>query len=576
MKGIRKFIIFLFLIKFTTDMIKEKKIEEVSFEDAEYCVFDFETTGTSSRTDKVIEIGMVKLQKGKIVDTFSSFINPGRPVPYFITSLTGITNSDVMDAPYFEEVYLKIKQFAGDSILVAHNLSFDISFLRNECLSSELEMLPNSSICTLKIARRIFPALPSKSLGNIVKFLNIRHRDVHRGLGDATATAKILIKMFRTLREEHNVNSISDLVSFQSSSTSAQPYRIIKKKLADDLSKIPDRPGVYFFKNSQGKIIYIGKAKSLKERVRNHFMSNAIRKSKKIVQAAGSLDFQITNSELTALLAEAELIKIHNPRFNTLLKKFPISYFIKITDDDFPAIEVASEFNFDGNDYYGPYPNRVSVNEIKDIIDKTFQLRECTNKEFSKKKKCFLSDIKRCITPCEEINIKEAYQEELSRVHEFLSGHNQSAVDRLLEKMKEFSAKQKFEEAAEIRDVVQRILNQLLRSSILSEPMNKANVLIEINSTPRNDYILLIEGRMFLKNFFVDEKDIFETVLNDYFERTNYSNWQSTNKDLERIKISLSWLVKNRNGIKVHYLNSFSNLNELYQALQFTKHSATN
>ncbi len=576
MKWIRKFAIFLFLIKFAAPMIKEKKIEEIPFEEAEYCVFDFETTGTSSRTDKVIEIGMVKLRKGKIIDTFSSFINPGRQVPYFITNLTGITNSDVQDAPYFEEVYLKIKQFAGDSVLVAHNLSFDISFLRNECLTSELEMLTNSSICTLKIARKIFPSLPSKSLGNIVKFLKIRHRDVHRGLGDATATAKVFTKMFKVLREDHNIDSISELISFQSSFASSQPFKIIKKKLADDLSKIPDRPGVYFFKNSQGKIIYIGKAKSLKERVRNHFMSNAIRKSKKIVQASSSLDFQITNSELTALLAEAELIKIHNPKFNTLLKKFPISYFIKITNDDFPAIEVASEFNFDGNDYYGPYPNRVSVNEIKDIIDKTFQLRECNLKEFYKGRKCFLSDIKRCLTPCEDKSMSEEYQLELSRVHEFLSGHNQSAVDRLLEKMKELSAKQRFEEAAEVRDVVQRILSQLLRSSILSEPMNKANVLIEINSSPKNDYILLIEGKMFLKYFFVDEKDIFDEALNDYFEMTNYSNWQSSNKDLERIKISLSWLVKNRTSIKVHYLNNFSNIDELYKSLQFVKNPSTN
>jgi DNA polymerase III subunit epsilon len=555
-------------------MKQETKIEEVPFEEAEYCVFDFETTGTSSRTDKVIEIGMAKIKKEKIVDTFTSYINPGRPVPYFITTLTGITNSDVQDAPYFEELYLKIKEFVGDSVLVAHNLSFDISFFRNECFASEQEMLRNPSICTLKLARRIFPELPSKSLGNVVKHLKIRHRDVHRGLGDATATAKILMKMFKSLREDHNIDSISDLISFQGSPSAIQPFRILKKKLINDLARIPDRPGVYFFKNAQGKIIYIGKAKSLKERVRNHFMSNAIRKSKKIVQAASSLDFQITNSELTALLAEAELIKVHNPRFNTLLKKFPRNYFVKITSDQkFPVVEIASEFNFDGHDYYGPYPNRNSATETKEIIDRTFQLRECSEKELGKKKKCYLSDIKRCLTPCLEEDISDIYMKELEKVHEFLSGQNQSAFDRLLGKMKELSEKQKFEEAAEVRDVVQRILNQLLRSSILSEPMNKANALIEVNSQPKNDYILLLAGKMFLKNFFVDTQDNFEAVLEEYFEHSIYDNYELTDKDLERIKISLSWLIKNRNGIKVHYLKNFTSVEELYANLRFVSQS---
>ncbi len=165
----------------------ENKIESIPFEEAEYCVFDFETTGVSARSDKVIEIGMARIKKGKIVDTFSSYINPGRPVPYYITTITGITNFDVEDAPYFEEVFPKIKEFIGDSVLVAHNLGFDIAFLRNECMASENEMIPNEAICTLKLARKLFPALPSKSLGNIVKHFKIRHRDVHRGLGDATA-----------------------------------------------------------------------------------------------------------------------------------------------------------------------------------------------------------------------------------------------------------------------------------------------------------------------------------------------------------------------------------------------------
>lgn len=545
-------------------MKKSKEIKSIPFEEAEFCVFDFETTGTSSRTDKVIEIGMAKIKHGKIVDTFSTFINPGRPVPLYITNITGITTNDVQDAPYFDEVYSQVSSFIGDSILVAHNLGFDISFLRNECYSAELQMIPNEAICTLKIARKIFPELPSKSLGNIVKFLKIRHRNVHRGLGDAIATGKVLLKMFKTLRYDFNIDSIEDLISFQSSSSLPPSFSIKKKKLAEDLQKAPTQPGVYFFMNAKGEIIYIGKAKSLKERVRNHFMSNAIRKSKKIVQAASSLEFKTTNSELTALLAEAELIKLHKPKFNTLLKNFPRSYFVKITSEKYPIPEIASSFEFDGSDYYGPYPNRNSVTETKEIIDKAFQLRECDEKEFKKKRNCYLLDIKRCTGPCIEDDNNNTYNEEIKRVHEFLSGQNQSAIERLLNKMKTFSENQKFEEAAQIRDVVQRILNQLQRSSILSEPLNRANVLIEIASSPKNEYVLLLGGKMFFRDLFIEPKALqIEDALQEYFSGSIHANKEISQKDLERLKIGLSWLIKNRSQIKIHYLNNYTGIEEL-------------
>ncbi|MCX6174261.1 MAG: exonuclease domain-containing protein [Ignavibacteriales bacterium] len=552
--------------------MEENKLTEIPFEEAEYSVFDFETTGTSAHHDKVIEIGIVKIKNGKIVDTFSSFINPGRPVPFYITQITGITTTDVQDAPYFDEVYLQIKEFIGDTILTAHNLNFDYSFLKHECLNQELEVPANNSICTLRLARRMYPQFPSKSLGNLVKQLKIRHRDVHRGLGDATATAKILLRMFKQLREEHDIDTVSDLISFQKHSSSTEPYRIIKKKLLDDVVNIPGEPGVYFFKNAKEEIIYIGKAKVLKERLRNYFMSTAMRKSKEIVRKASGLGYQTTNTELTALIVEAELIKKHLPKQNKMLKKYPRSYFIKILfTHNFPSVEVSSTINFDGNNYFGPYPNRDTANSLKEIIDKTFLLRECSDKEFNKKRRCYLADIERCYSPCTESDIKPQYAEELDRVNDFLCGNNQSAVDRLLNRMKELSAKQKYEEAGQIRDVVNSILNQLNKSSILAEPINKANVLIEILGSRKNDYMLLLDGKMYLKNYILNEKDRFDDILNEFFAGDIQLIKELTEKDLESLRIALSWLVRNRNRIKVHYLKEYQSVEQLGPNLIFNK-----
>ena len=540
-----------------------KILKELPFEEAEFCVFDFETTGTSARLEKVIEIGITKIKKGKIVDTFQSYINPGRFVPYNITLLTGITNEDVKDAPYFEEVINDIKDFIGSSVLVAHNLSFDYSFLKNECEQARIELPVNSAICTLKIAKRIFPHLPSRSLGNLSKSLKIRHKNIHRGLGDATATAKILLKMFKILRDEYNIDTLSDLIHFQNIPSGA-PFKMIKKKLADDYSSVPEDPGIYFFRDSKGDAIYIGKAKSLKQRVSNYFTSNSPRKTKKIIQKAQRLEYYVTNTELTALLAEAELIKSTDPKYNTLLKRYSNNYFIMVNNSkSFPTIERVTSFDFNGNDYYGPYPNRDTTLAIKEIIDKTFEIRECNEREFLKGRKCYLADIERCLAPCIDSSIKEQYREELSKVHNFLSGFNQSAVDRLLNKMKFLSEHQKYEEAAQTRDLINSVLKQLNKASILSEPINKANVLIEVSGVKDNDYLILLEGKMFIKNYLNDESNRFDEVLENYFNGTIQIFKELTEKDLERLKIALSWLAKNKTKIKVHYLKNYNSIEEL-------------
>jgi len=138
--------------------------------------------------------------------------------------------------------------------------------------------------------------------------------------------------------------------------------------------------------------------------------------------------------------------------------------------------------------------------------------------------------------------------------------------------MKELSEKQKFEEAAQIRDVVQRILNQLQRSSILSEPLNKANVLIEIASSPKNEYVMLLEGKMFFNDFFVEPQALpIEEAIEDYFSGTINSTKELSQKDIERLKIGLSWLIKNRGQIKIHYLKNYLSKEEVGSSFLFVR-----
>jgi len=542
--------------------MQNMELVDIPLKEAEFSVLDFETTGTSATTGRAIEVGLVRIQKLKIAETYSTFINPEMYVPYHITRLTGITNANVSQAPLFGKIESAISKFLEGTVLVAHNLSFDRSFLNCEYERLDLQPPQNKGICTLKMARKLFPELPSKSLGAVTKYLRIRHKDVHRALGDATVTAKIFIKMLKKLQEQQNVETLADLMSFQST-PKKNSYRIIKKKLSEDLSLVPKAPGVYFFKNTKDKVFYIGKAKSLKKRVSNYFSNTAITKAKKIVAASSRIGFKVTNSELTALITEAELIKVHNPTYNRMLKKYGQTYFVKINkSNNYPILKSTTKFDFDGNDYFGPYIKPDIPKYLIDIANKTYQLRECKEKDFKKKKVCYLHDIERCLAPC--INdIQDNYQNELDCVYSFLGGQNQVAVNRLLNKMKQFSENQKYEEAAEVRDTVQRILKQLDKSAILAEPINKANVLIEIKGYEKKDYILMLQGKVFIKNDPSQDKDYFDEALEDYFNGTVSLFEHLEERDLERTKIALSWLAKNRSKIEIFPLDKYSSVTEL-------------
>ena len=184
-----------------------EKIFSTPIDEANFCVFDVETTGLSPFKNKIIEIAIVKVSKLKITNTFHSFINPGRQIPFFITNLTGINDDDVYDAPFFDEVADQIVDFIGDDILIAHNLAFDQSFIKAELRNCNKEKISNPGVCTVKLARRLYPNLKSKSLGSVVSHLRLKNKGAHRAISDAEVTAKVLIKMLKTLKEQHELNN---------------------------------------------------------------------------------------------------------------------------------------------------------------------------------------------------------------------------------------------------------------------------------------------------------------------------------------------------------------------------------
>ena len=533
---------------------------------AEFCVVDLETTGLSPSYNNIIEIGIIKVSGLKIIDSYQSLVNPQRELPYYITQLTGITSDDVYNAPFFEDIANEVADFMSGHIIVGHNLSFDKSFLRKEFEACGKDVLSQHDVCTLKLARRMYPMLKSKSLGSVCHHLGVHNMSAHRALGDAKVTARILIKMISELKENYGVHFADELIKFQKLEKKDLKVKV-KQSLTDDLAAMPHAPGIYYFLNAKNEIIYIGKAKSLRDRVKSYFSSAAPAKARKIIKQASRLKIQVTNSELTALLNEAELIKIVNPKHNTMLKSYGNKYFLRVnTSKEFPSIDISNSFSFDGNDYFGLFISRRKAAEILEMISKTFAIRECNEKEFAKKRRCFLADIERCTAPCENKD-KGIYFEELEKIYEFLYGKNQYALNRLINKMKEHSDNLKFEKAAEIKELIDLILAQTHKTSLLAEPVNLANVLFEVDGGFGRDYILMLEGKIFVKKHDSNKQDYFDDALVDYYGHTINLKTMPEDEDLEKMKITLNWLVRNRGSVRSYYLKEYQDKDELYKKI---------
>jgi len=182
---------------------------------ATFVVVDVETTGMSPINDRITEIAMMKVKNSVLVDEFSTLINPLVTIPAYITSMTGIDNVMVQDAPTAREVVPFITEFLSDAIFVAHNAPFDWGFVSQTSKRERGIQLLNHQLCTVRLAGRILPQLPSKSLGPLAQFLGVKIPERHRASGDAYATALILVKFLSYVQRKEGLKTAEDLLKYQ-------------------------------------------------------------------------------------------------------------------------------------------------------------------------------------------------------------------------------------------------------------------------------------------------------------------------------------------------------------------------
>jgi DNA polymerase III subunit epsilon len=271
-----------------------------------YAIVDIETTGGNHKHEKITEIAIYIHDGVQIVKEFTSLINPERNIPYFITGLTGITNEMVADAPRFFEIARQVVELTEGCIFVAHNVSFDYHFVRQEFLHLGYDF-KREVLCTVKMSRKLIPGKRSYSLGNICQDMGIHIHDRHRASGDALATVK-LFELLLSLNGEHLKGS-------------SKFVELSKKNIHPDfdialIDTLPHQTGIYRFLNEKGDIIYIGKSNDIHDRVVAHFNNTSTRRALEMKSQITDIGYEITGSELIALLLESHEIKKHLPLYN--------------------------------------------------------------------------------------------------------------------------------------------------------------------------------------------------------------------------------------------------------------------
>lgn len=367
-----------------------------------YAILDIETTGLSPVNDKIIEIAIYIYNGKEIINEYSTLINPERNIPFNITRLTGITNEMVKDAPGFWEIAKDIIILTEGKSIVAHNASFDFNFIRNEFKSLGYNF-KRDRLCTVKLSRKIIPNHKSYSLGKLCKELGIKIDGRHRAAGDAFATVKLF---------EHLLKISPSLGQLNSSMFYHIDAKIIKN--------MPEEPGVYYFHDHNGDIIYIGKSKNIRTRVFSHFSSEKSERALKMIDEIHNISYELTGSELIALLLESDEIKTQKPKYNRRQRRTANHYGIYTYTDEYGYIC----FKADDIKKETPIVSFNSAKEARDrlyILSEKYQLCQKLCGLYETTGPCFYYQLKHCKGACIHEESPEDYNKRAQELVDQLS-----------------------------------------------------------------------------------------------------------------------------------------------------------
>ena len=280
---------------------------------------DTETTGGNCKNDRIIEIGIIRVEHGKVVNTWQSLLDPGHHIPPEIIKITGINQAELDKAPTFRNVFEQVEELLDGCVFAAHNARFDYSFIKSEFLRVG-KKITYKQLCTVKLSRQLYPQYRRHSLDELAGRFNIRIENRHRALDDARATYDFYQKALAEIGAEKFQQTISEILLHPST-----PGKI-KRSVLD---KLPEKTGVYIFYGDSGMPLYVGKSINIKERVLSHLTSSLqSARELRLTQEVAHIEVEVTSGELGALIREAALVKKLQPLHNRQLRQTQTLFFL--------------------------------------------------------------------------------------------------------------------------------------------------------------------------------------------------------------------------------------------------------
>lgn len=356
---------------------------------------DLETTGATPMVDRIIEIGLIKIENGEATE-WKTFVNPGIPIPPFITHLTGITNADVQDAPTFEEVAPTLYGFLEGQVMAAHNARFDHGFLKAEYKRIGAT-LRQRTLCTVKLSRRLYPHHASHGLDAIIARHGLVTTARHRAIGDV----RLMLDYLEAIRQDLGSPKILDTIAELTRGPSLPPG--LDPSFLDE---IPEGPGVYLFYGENDLPLYIGKSLNIRSRVLNHFSSDhASVREMEIAQTIQRVEWREAAGEIGALLLESRLVKEMQPAYNRVLRDDQKYFSIRLSEalNQVPLVTIVDQDVIHPSYFehlYGLFRNKAAANKALRAMADEYQLCTKALGFETGKGACFAHQLQRCNGVC--------------------------------------------------------------------------------------------------------------------------------------------------------------------------------
>jgi DNA polymerase III subunit epsilon len=433
-------------------MALQRSFEElgVPLSEVTFCIIDLETTGGSPADSAITEIGACKVRRGELVGTFHTLVNPGQPVPSFVRLLTGITDDLLCDAPAIEAVLPSLLEFVKETVIVAHNARFDVSFLNAALDRAAYPMLGNRVVDTALLARKVLAGeVHNNKLSTLADHLRCAHKPCHRAFADVLATIDLLHCLIERVAG-FGVTTLEDLLA----ATSARLDGTFSKiRLTEG---IPSAPGVYRFRGTSDETLYVGKAADLRSRVRSYFYGDPRGRVRDLLRRAQSVDVERHSTMLEAEVAEARAIATELPPFNRAGKRGR-NWYLRITAGPRARASPARCPKEDGSLYLGPFSSLRAVRTLLDALRDAAPIHRCSDP--SRCTGCAFAEMGRCAGA-----ERERVSSMLAKLAEALVNRHQDVLMPLFERMRRLATDERFEEAAEVRDRG-ALLERALRSA---------------------------------------------------------------------------------------------------------------